>query len=180
VRHAQSRRALAFFRRAVDGVAAVEFALLASVLVAPLTLVLYDVGTALFRQMEVSNAARAGAGYAAYCGCFQPVSTIAGQPSITSAVANASSNGFVVAATPAPSEACACPDGTLASALGSSATPGGTPSCGGTNCTAHGGGFDSTYVTVNAQATYNPIFPIAGVVPAGGFVLTSSATVRIN
>ena len=175
MKHAQSRQALWFFR-AVDGVAAVEFTLLASGLVAPLTLVLYDVGTALFRQMEVDNAARAGAGYAAYKGCFNSTCIIA----IESAVANASSNGFVVAATPAPSAACACPDLTRASALGSSATPGGTPSCGGTDCGAHGGGFDSTYVTVNAQATYNPIFPIAGVVPAGGFVLTSSATVRIN
>ena len=55
-----------------------------------------------------------------------------------------------------------------------------TPNCGGTDCSAHGGGFDSTYVTVNAQATYNPIFPVAGLVPEGGFVLTSAATIRIN
>ena len=39
---------------------------------------------------------------------------------------------------------------------------------------------NSTYVTVHAQATYNPIFPVAGLVPAGGFVLTSAATIRIN
>jgi Flp pilus assembly protein TadG len=161
------------FRRANDGAAAVEFALLASFLIVPLTIVLYDFGTALFRQMEVGNAARAGAGYAAFCGCFQ-------LNSIKSAVQNASSGGFSITATPVPSQACACPDGTLASALGSAAIPTSTPSCGGTNCSAHGGGFDSTYVTVNAQATYNPIFPVTGLVPAGGFVLTSAATIRIN
>ena len=168
--HAQRRRALPFFRRAEDGAAAVEFALLASFLIVPLTMVLYDFSTALFRHMEVGNAARAGAGYAALCGCFNSAN-------ITRAVENASSGGFVVAATPAPSQACACPDGTLASALGSSASP---PGCGGTSCSAHGGGFDPTYVTVNAQATYNPIFPVAGLVPAGEFVLTSAATIRIN
>ena len=155
--------------------AAVEFTLLASGLVAPLTLVLYDVGTALFRQMEVDNAARAGAGYAAYCGCFiRPAS--------------------------APSKRCRQREQQRIcgrrdpGALGGLRLSGLNARFGAgqlrharrnaklrrTNCGAHGGGFDSTYVTVNAQATYNPIFPIAGVVPAGGFVLTSSATIRIN
>jgi Flp pilus assembly protein TadG len=173
VGHAQRRRALPSFRRADDGVAAVEFALIAAFFVVPLTIVLCDFSMSLFRKMEVENAARAGAGYAAFCGCFNSAN-------IASAVQNATSSGLTVSATPAPTQACACPDGTLASALGSSATPTSTPSCGGTNCSAHGGGFDSTYVTVNAQATYSPMFPYPALVPAGGFVLTGATTTRIN
>jgi Flp pilus assembly protein TadG len=169
-RHAQRRDELRSFRRANGGASAVEFALITAFFVIPLTIVLCDFGLSLFRKMEVENAARAGAGYAAFCGCFNSAN-------ITSAVQNATSSGLTVAATPAPTQACACPDGTLASTLGSSATP---PGCGGTNCSAHGGGFDSTYITVNAQATYNPIFPYPGLVPAGAFVLTGAATIRIN
>jgi Flp pilus assembly protein TadG len=154
-----------------DGAAAVEFALVAAFFIIPLTIVLCDIGTALFRQMQVGNAARSGAGYAAFCGCSDT------NNNITKAVENATSAGLTVRAIPAPSEACGCPDGTLSSALGSSAIP---PNCGGTDCSAHGGGFDATYVTVNAQATYAPIFPYPAIVPTGGFVLTAAATVRIN
>lgn len=168
--HIHRLRRLLSLRTANDGVTAVEFALVAAFFVIPLTILLCDIGTALFRQMQVGNAARSGAGYAAFCGCFN-------SSNITSAVQNATSAGLTVSATPAPSEACACPDGTLASTLGSSATP---PNCGGTDCSAHGGGFDATYVTVNAQATYDPIFPYPGVVPAGGFVLSAAAMIRIN
>ncbi len=170
MRYRQLLRHFPSLRRANDGAIVVEFALVAAFFIIPLTIVLYDLGTALFRQMEVGNAARAGAGYAAYCGCFN-------SSNITSAIQNATSASLTVSATPAPSEACACPDGTLASTLGSSATP---PGCGGTDCSAHGGGFDATYVTVNAQATYDPVFPYPGIVPSGGFVLNAAATIRIN
>jgi Flp pilus assembly protein TadG len=169
MRYGKCLRRLLSLLTTSGGAAAVEFALVATFLIIPLTIGLYDFGTVLFRQMEVGSAARAGAGYAAFCGCFNSTN-------ITNAVQNATATGLTVTATPAPSQACICPDGTLASTLGSSATP---PNCGGTDCSAHGGGFDSAYVTVNAQATYNPIFPYPGV-PTGGFTLSAAATIRIN
>jgi hypothetical protein len=169
--HARRLRRLPSIGTASDGASAVEFALVAAFFIIPLTIVLCDIGTALFRQMQVGNAATAGAGYAAFCGCFN-------SSNITSSVQNATSAGLTVSVpTGTPSQACGCPDGTLSSVLGSSATP---PNCGGTDCSAHGGGFDATYVTVSAQATYDPIFPYPAIVPTGGFVLTAAATVRIN
>ena len=45
----------------VGGASAIEFALVAAFLIAPLTLGLYDIATGLYRWMEVGNAARAGA-----------------------------------------------------------------------------------------------------------------------
>src|SRR6266481_3012842 len=48
---------------ATGGASAIEFALVAAVLLLPLTLGLYDFGTALWSWMQVGNAARAGAQY---------------------------------------------------------------------------------------------------------------------
>jgi Flp pilus assembly protein TadG len=48
---------------ATGGASAIEFALVAAFLMLPLTLGIYDFGTALYRWMEVGNAARAGASY---------------------------------------------------------------------------------------------------------------------
>src|SRR5882762_7253737 len=46
---------------ATGGASSIEFALVATVLLLPLTLGLYDFGTALWSWMQVGNAARAGA-----------------------------------------------------------------------------------------------------------------------
>src|SRR5271169_3976268 len=67
---------------AEDGVSAVEFALVSAVLVIPLVIGGYDIGTALFGWMAVGYAARAGAAYATYCGFFN-------QTNIVNAVSNA-------------------------------------------------------------------------------------------
>src|SRR5262245_37677023 len=48
---------------ATGGASAVEFALVAAFLIVPLTIGVYDFGTALYYQMQVGNAARAGAQY---------------------------------------------------------------------------------------------------------------------
>src|SRR6266702_4204248 len=45
------------------GASAIEFALVATFLLLPLTLGLYDFGTALYSWLQVGNAARAGAQY---------------------------------------------------------------------------------------------------------------------
>src|SRR5882672_10618472 len=46
---------------ATGGASSIEFALVATFLLFPLTLGLYDLGTALWSWMQVGNAARAGA-----------------------------------------------------------------------------------------------------------------------
>src|ERR1700693_5945386 len=48
---------------ATGGASAIEFALVAAFLMLPLTVGLYDAGTALYSWMQVGNAARAGASY---------------------------------------------------------------------------------------------------------------------
>src|SRR6266700_1096303 len=48
---------------ATGGASAVEFALVAAFLILPLTIGVYDFGTALYNWMQVGNAARAGAQY---------------------------------------------------------------------------------------------------------------------
>jgi Flp pilus assembly protein TadG len=164
---------LSALRAAQDGVSAVEFALVSALLIVPLVVGGYDIGSTLFQWMEVGNAARAGAAYATYCGCFN-------QTNIVNAVSNATAlssiqpNSSQSPPSPAPTQFCGCPDATN----GVVATPNTPPSCGSTLCSS--GGFDGTYVTVNAQAQYTPVFPYPGIVPTGGFTLSSQTTVRIN
>jgi Flp pilus assembly protein TadG len=159
---------------AEDGTSLIEFALISAVLVIPLVIGLYDFGTALFRWMEVGNAARAGAESATYNGSFD-------QTNIVAAVTNATALGSIqpntsqgASPSPAPIQFCGCPS----AASGVVATANTPPACGSTVCSS--GGFDGTYVTVSAQAQYTPIFPYPGIVPTGGFTLTSQTTVRIN
>jgi Flp pilus assembly protein TadG len=160
---------------AEDGTALVEFALISAVLVIPLVIGLYDFGTALFQWMEVGNAARAGAEYATYNGSFNETSIVAAVTNATalsSTIQPNTSQG--TSPSPAPTEFCGCPDATN----GVVATTNTPPACGSTACSS--GGFDGTYVTVTAQAQYTPIFPYPGIVPTGGFTLSSQTTVRIN
>lgn len=138
------------------GTAAVEFGIIGSFL-ALLLLGAVDFGVGYWQFIQVGNAARAGAEYAANNGW--------NQSAITSAVTGAT-NLQSVTATPVPNEFCGCPD---ASAGIQSAS-----------CSAHcsGGGTAGTYVTVNAQASYATIFQIPGIPSA--FPLSASTTVRIN
>jgi Flp pilus assembly protein TadG len=147
-----------FSRLLVDdkGTAAIEFGLVGTTLTL-LMLGLMDFGMGFWEQIQVGNAARAGAQYAIFNGWNQSgIST-----AITSATSLAS-----ISASPAPSQSCGCP----------SASSGITSATCGTNCT--GGGLAGTYVTVNAQASYTPIFPISGF--SSVVTLTATATVRID
>jgi Flp pilus assembly protein TadG len=165
---------LSALRAAEDGVSAVEFALVASVLVIPLVIGGYDIGSALFRWMEVGNAARAGAAYATYCGCFNETNIVAAVTNATP-LSSIQPNSSQTTPSPAPTEFCGCPN----AASGVVATSNTPPSCGSTQCSS--GGFDGTYVTISAQARYTPIFPYPGIVPSVGyFTLTGQTTVRIN
>lgn len=141
-------------RRDRRGNAAMELALLASPLMM-LAVGTTDYGLGVYRQMEVQNAAQAGAEYALKHG----FSTSA----ITAAVTGATP--LSVSASPAPAQSCGCPSGaTITSAT-----------CGST-C---GDGFPAgTYVTVAAQATYSTIIPYPGI--PSTYTLAASSTVRIK
>lgn len=136
------------------GNAAIEFALLAT----PLLLLLVgtvDYGLGIYRQMEVQNAAQAGAEYALKHGFAAT--------NISSAVTAATP--LAVSANPAPVQTCGCPSGTtIASAT-----------CASTCANGQAAGY---YVTVDAQATYTTILPYPGI--PNSYTLTASSVVRIK
>ncbi len=141
-------------RRARNGLAALEFALVAPVLLLMMTGA-YDIGMAQWHRMQVTNAARAGAAFAGThewnaAAITQSVTEATDYPSIT--------------ADPAPEKYCGCPNVTL----GIVAT-----ACGGTCPT---GGPVGTYVKVSARASYPFVLGYPGL--PSPIVLTSTAIVR--
>jgi Flp pilus assembly protein TadG len=119
------------FLRDTRGAAAIEFGFmipLFSLMVVSVT----DIGLAVYRKMQVENAAQAGAQYAIARGF-----NITG---ISNAVTSAT-NSSAVSASPPPIEYCGCPTSTGVSSV----------SCG-TVCS--GGAVAGTYAKVSAQATY--------------------------
>ena len=140
--------------RAVEGNAAIEFALAAPLLVGILIPVV-DFGMAIYQKMEVEDAAQAGAQYALLHGWNSP----AIQSAVTGATALSS-----ISASPAPVEACGCHTGTSITLT----------ACGST-CT--NGDKAGIYVTVNAQSTYTPL--IAYPLMSNSITLTAQSIVRI-
>lgn len=127
---------------ASEGLAAIEFAL-----VAPLLLLLvtgaFDFGRGLWYQQQVASAAQAGAVYAAAQGWNATAANI------DSAITTATS--LAVSASPAPAWICGCPGastGIMSISCGSACPDGSSP--------AH-------YVTVSAQASYSPLLPYPGI-----------------
>jgi Flp pilus assembly protein TadG len=146
---------------AEDGVGAIEFAFVAGIL-SMLLLGICDFGLGFWEQMQVANAARAGAEYAVKSGY--------NSSNIQTAVTNSTSLSGIQAS-PAPAQTCGCPD------AASGITPQtGTPP----NCTAvcANGDAAGTYVTVNAQVSYSTIFAWPGI--TSPMTLASSVTVRLN
>jgi Flp pilus assembly protein TadG len=141
-------------RAADDGVSTTEFGLVVSLLAA-LTVGILDFGSGLVKQMEVGNAARAGADYAQ--------ANTYNSTNIASAVQNATR--LSVQADPAPTQFYGCPDVTS----GVSSVSAGT-TCPSTNATA------GEYVTVSAQTSYSTIFTYPGI--PNPLTLSASATVR--
>jgi Flp pilus assembly protein TadG len=139
---------------AEGGMSTTEFALVVSLL-ASLAVGGLDFGNGLVKQMEVGNAARAGADYAQ----ANPYNSA----NITAAVQNATR--LSVNADPAPTQFYGCPDVTSGV---SSVSPGTT--CPSTSATA------GSYVTVSAQSSYSTIFTYPGI--PNPLTLSSSATVR--
>src|SRR5207244_342619 len=120
---------------AIEGVSTIEFALIGSML-ATLAIGMLDFGMALWQQMEVGNAARAGAEYAAVHGWGVDGSAI------QTAATSATSLGSISAS---PSLACGCPDATSGVTF-----TGQSPPC--TTACVPSGASPSTYVSVFAHA----------------------------
>ena len=136
------------------GIAAVEFALCATLVIALLCPVI-DLGMAFYQQMQVRTAAEAGAQYAMAHGWDSTA--------ISNAVTEATP--LSVSANPAPVESCGCPNGTAVVVAPCS-----------TYCA--NGELTGTYVTVSAQATYTPIVPYS--LLGSSTTLQGTANVRIQ
>jgi Flp pilus assembly protein TadG len=137
------------------GTLATEFALIAPILIL-MMLTTVDVGLGFYRNMQVQNAAQAGAQYAVLHGF--------NQTNISNAITAATSNSSI-SASPAPVQFCGCP-----SESGISAT-----TCE-TLCPS--GSAPGTYVTASAQSTFHTVFSYP--VIRDHVTLTAQSTLRIQ
>jgi len=144
---------------AVEGVSTIEFALIGSMLVT-LAIGMLDFGMALWQQMEVGNAARAGAEYAAVHGWGTDGSAI------QTAATSATSLGSVTASS---SQVCGCPDASAGVTL-----TGQSPPC---TTACSNGGSPSAYISVSTQASYALVVPFPGI--TSPISLTATAISRM-
>ena len=141
--------------RDTSGAAAIEFGImipLLSLMVVSVT----DIGLAVYRKMQVENAAQAGAQYAIARG-FDTTG-------ISNAVTGAT-NSSVISASPAPIQFCGCPTSTGLSAM----------SCG---AVCSSGAVAGTYATVSAQATYQTLFNYQ--IVANSYTFNAQSTTRLQ
>ena len=147
---------------ATSGTSAVEFALAAPLLLGLLTPVA-DLGLAYSQQIQVQQAAQAGAQYA---------SLHAWNSNSVTAIENAVTSSTRLTllpvdplTNPAPSQTCGCPDGSKIGAA-----------------TCHSlcidGEYAGYYVNVNAQAAYSPVLPYS--LLGTSTILRARATVRVG
>lgn len=171
---------------ATGGVSAIEFALIAAFLILPLTIGVYDFSTAMYRWMEVGNAARAGAEYANSHGFSSAYSTTgktctggSTDDPFTCAI-QATTNLPVTGANPLivqvdpnlnPNPYCGCQFGSTFNAQQCSplSANGGCPA----------GQTPVTMGQFTAAYTYKPIFDYLGIGPSNGFNLSAQATALI-
>jgi len=148
-------RKLATLQRAEGGNAGIEFSIAAPVLVAMLVPIT-DLGMGIYQQMQVRDAAQAGAQYAMAHGW----DSAAIQAAVTSATTLSG-----LAASPAPTRSCGCPgqNGIDSAACGA---------------TCQNGKAAGVYVTVNAQATYTPLVPYPTL--GSSLALNAQTTARIQ
>ena len=146
---------IAALLRAPDGSVAIEFSIAAPVMVI-IFIPLIDIGMGIYQQMQVQDAAQAGAQYAMVHGW----NSAAIQSAVTGATALAS-----LSASPAPAKSCGCPDDASIA----------TAACG---STCADGRVAGTYVTVNAQAAYAPLLPYPTL--GSSVTLSAQATARIQ
>jgi Flp pilus assembly protein TadG len=141
--------------RATEGAAAIELAIIAPVLIAILV-PLIDLGLGFYQQMQVEDAAQAGAQYAMAHG----YNSAAIQTAVSAATPLSG-----ITASPSPVTACGCPNGMAVDAA----------ACGATCANGQAAG---TYVTVSAQSVYTPLVPYPGI--GSSITLTAQSTARIQ
>lgn len=137
------------------GIAAIEFAIMVPTLVM-MTICTVDLGMGIYSNMQVQNAAQAGAQYAMVHGFDAN--------SISSAVSNATGQSGI-SASPPPVQYCGC-----ATAAGVTTIACGSP------CPA--GAVYGNYVQVSTQGTYKTILPYPMI--ANSFTLTARSNVRVQ
>lgn len=166
-RVAQANRNRELFRtffadagRGNAGVAAIEFAVIATILVF-MAIGTLDLGLGFYRKMQVQSAAQAGAQYA-MLHAFDGSSVAEIETAATQATAL---TALTFPQPPAKFSGCAGPTGIA------------TPDL---NYVCPDGTSAATYVTVVAQSIYSPVlaFPTLGIPDT--FTFTASATVRIQ
>jgi Flp pilus assembly protein TadG len=146
---------------AQDGVSAIEFAFISGIL-SILILGICDFGVGFWEQMQVSNAALAGAQFALKNGYDSS--------NIQTAVLNSTNLGGMQAS-PDPVQVCGCPDTTN----GVTVETGTPPTC---TFVCPDGSIAGTFVTVSAQVSYRTLF--AWPLITNPMTLASSTTVRLN
>lgn len=151
------------------GTAAVEFALVATVLTAMLPAAT-DLALAIWANQQVGNAARAGSEYAAI-NCWDS-STSAVSTTCATNVSTAATSATSRSVTATPSNYCGCD-----SASGASGT---APQTCGTACPD--GSKAGTYVSVTTKTSYNPIFPAmwGALLTSSSLKLSATSVTRIN
>ncbi|HXP29534.1 MAG TPA: TadE/TadG family type IV pilus assembly protein [Stellaceae bacterium] len=141
--------------RGADGAVSVELGVTISLLTA-LVIPMVDIGMGAYTQMQVQNAAQAGAEYAAVSGW--------NSANVSTAVTGATGLSSI-SASPAPAETCGCiTSGSIT-----------TVTCGSTCASGDTAG---TFVTVNAKAQYTTLFNYPGL--TSPMNLTAQSTVRIK
>lgn len=152
-------RRLACLARAHGGVSTIEFAIVAPA-IALLLIGIIDFGMGLWQEMQVADAAQAGASYAALNGWNSTASQI--ETAVTSAT---SLSGLQ--ASPAPSVmSCGCPN--------SNSTALTQTTCG-SSCPD--GSTAGHYWIVNAESSYSTILPYPGI--SSPMTLTATAYARL-
>ena len=164
---------------ATGGASAIEFALIAAILILPLTLGVYDFGTALYRWMQVGNAARAGAQFINVNG-FSSSYTTAGNScptqttTFTCAIQASTSLGSSVSVS-VGTPYCGCQNGSTFNAQSFSPPCNTCSSTYLSNC-CPAGQTPVTLAQVNASYNYKPLFNYLGFGPGKGYSLSAQAT----
>jgi Flp pilus assembly protein TadG len=149
-----------FLKHRNEGAALVELAVVASIFITLATGVA-DFALMMYAQMQVEQAADAGALYATING-WNSTGIVS---AVTSANKGTTGGSSSITATPAPTNFCGC-------ATASSIT---SVAC---TSTCSSGLAPGSYVSVNAQWSYSPIMPWPGI--SSPVTLSAASTVRIQ
>ena len=148
------RRFFGRFSRDTDAASAVEFAILVPVLTL-MVIAISDIGFAVYRKIQVEDAAQAGAQWAVRNGFDSN--------GISNAVTSATNSP--ITASPAPQQFCGCATGSSVSLA----------TCG---APCPGGAIAGTYAAVSAQLVYHTTLNYA-VIPTTS-ILAARSTVRLK